>query len=189
MASEAKGRDAIGDLPNLKRIHGVVAPQIIDAAQRASGKLREAGIPHALAGGLAVGAHGYPRTTDDVHFLVGDEAFEKHEGGFVTLKVPLIAVGDVRVDFVSIDESKGEDRQLRPAVEEPPRSEGVPIVPLPALVYMKLKAGRQKDTADLVELLKRGRVDLEAMDQYLVEYAPDQLRRWQRVKEIAAREE
>jgi hypothetical protein len=54
---------------------------------------------------------------------------------------------------------------------------------------MKLKAGRQKDTADLVELLKRGRVDLEAMDQYLAEYAPDHLKRWQRVKEIAAREE
>lgn len=107
----------------------------------------------------------------------------------MTLKLPLIAIGNIAIDFVSIDESKGEDRQLRPAVEEPPRSEGVPIVPLPALVYMKLKAGRQKDTADLVELLKRGRVDLEEMDRYLAEYAPDQLRRWQRVKEIAAREE
>jgi len=182
-----KGGD--GDLPNLKLTRGVVAPEIIDAAHRASQKLHEAGIPHALAGGLAVCAHGYPRTTDDVDFLVGDEAFEKHEGGFVTLKLPLIAIGSVRVDFVSIDESKGELRQLRPAVEEPPRSEGVPIVPLPALVYMKLKAGRQKDTADLVELLKRGQVDLEEMDQYLAEHAPEHLRRWQRVKEIAAREE
>jgi hypothetical protein len=180
---------AIGDLPNLKLTRGVVAPEIVDAAGLASQKLREAGIPHALAGGLAVGAHGYPRTTDDVDFLVGDEAFVKHEGGFVTLKLPLIAIGKVRVDFVSIDESKDEERQLRPAMEQAPRSEGVPIVPLPALVYMKLKAGRQKDTADLVELLKRGRVDLEEMDQYLAEYAPDQLRRWQRVKEIAAREE
>ena len=179
----------ISDLPDLKRTRSVVAPEILRAAELASQKLREANIPHALAGGLAVGAHGYPRTTDDVDFLVGDEAFVKHEGGFVTLKLPLIAIGNVAIDFVSIDESKGEERQLRPAVEEPPRSEGVPIVPLPALVYMKLKAGRQKDTADLVELVKRGRVDLEEMDQYLAEYAPDQLRRWQRVKEIAAREE
>lgn len=177
------------DLPNLKLTRGVVAPEIVRAAKVASRELRKAGIPHALAGGLAVGAHGYPRTTDDVHFLVGDEAFEKREGGIVTLKVPLIAVGKVRVDFVSIDESKGEQRQLRPAVEEPPRSDGIPIVALPALVYMKLKAGRQKDTADLVELLKRGSVDLEAMDDYLEEYAPEQIRRWQRVKEIAAREE
>jgi hypothetical protein len=178
-----------GALPDLKLTHGVVAPEIIRAAGLASEKLREAGIPHALARGLAVGAHGYPRTTDDVDFLVGDEAFEKQEGGLVTLKVPLIAVGKVRVDLVSIDESKGEERQLRPAVEEPPRSDGVPIVALPALVYMKLKAGRQRDLADLVELLKRGSVDLAAMDDYLEEYAPEQVRRWERVKEIAAREE
>lgn len=178
-----------GDLPDLKLARGVVAPEIVRAAGLASQKLHEANIPHALAGGLAVCAHGYPRTTDDVDFLVGDEAFVKHEGGFVTLKLPLIAIGTIRVDFVSIEESKDEERQLRPAMEEAPRSEGVPIVPLPALVYMKLKAGRQKDTADLVELLKRGRVDLEALDQYLAEYAPDQLRRWQRVKEMAAREE
>jgi hypothetical protein len=177
------------DLPNLKLVHGVVAPEIVQAAGLASEKLREAGIPHALAGGLAVGAHGYPRTTDDVDFLVGDEAFVKHEGGFVTLKLPLIAIGKIRVDFVSIDETKNEERQLRPAMEDAPLSDGVPIVPLPALVYMKLKAGRQKDTADLVELLKRGRVDLEEINQHLAEYAPDQLRRWQRVKEIAAREE
>jgi len=177
------------DLPDLTLLRSVVAPEILRAAELASQKLREANIPHALAGGLAVGAHGYPRTTDDVDFLVGDEAFEKHEGGFVTLKLPLIAVGNVSIDFVSIDESKGEERQLRPAVEHPPESNGVPIVPLPALVYMKLKAGRQKDTADLVELLKRGRVDLEEIDRHLEEYAPEQIRRWQRVKEIAAREE
>jgi hypothetical protein len=177
------------DLPDLKLTRGIVAPEIVRAAELASEKLREANIPHALAGGLAMGAYGCSRTTGVVDFLVGDEAFNKHEGGFVTLKLPLIAIGNVRVDFVSIDESKGEERQLRSAVEEPPRSEGVPIVPLPALVYMKLKAGRQKDTADLVELLKRGRVDLEEMDRYLEEYAPEQIRRWQRVKEIAAREE
>jgi hypothetical protein len=177
------------ELPDLTLLRGVVAPEILRAAEMASQKLHEAGIPHALAGGLAVGAHGYPRTTDDVDFLVGDEAFEKHAGGFVTLKLPLISVGNVRIDFVSIDESEDEKRQLRVAVEEPPESEGVPIVPVSALVYMKLKAGRQKDIADLVELLKRGKVDLESIDRHLEEYAPEQIRRWERVKDIAAREE
>lgn len=177
------------DSPDLSRLRGVVAPEILQAAEIASAKLREAGIPHALAGGLAVGAHGYPRTTDDVDFLVGDEAFVKHSGGLVTLKLPLIAVGDVRIDFVSIDESKGESKQLRPAVESPPVSEQVPIVPLTALVYMKLKAGRQKDTADLVELLKRGRIDLNGLDTYLQQHAPNLARKWERVKEAAAEEE
>src|SRR5258707_9095897 len=136
-----------GDTPSLARLRGVVAPEILAAVVVASSHLRDAGVPHALAGGLAVGAHGYPRTTDDVDFLVGDEAFVKHAGGLVTLKVPLIAVGNVRIDFVSTDAAKGEVEQLRSAVENPDRSEQIPIVPLPALVYMKLKAGRQKDTA------------------------------------------
>jgi hypothetical protein len=65
----------------------------------------------------------------------------------------------------------------------------VPIVPLSVLVYLKLKAGRQRDLADVVELLKRGRIEIEVVDRYLEEHAPDQLRRWDRAKELAAREE
>ena len=104
------------ELPDLTLLRGVVAPETLRAAEVTSEKLREASIPHALTGGLAVGAYGYPRTTANVRFLVGDEAFEKYAGGFVTLKVPLIAVGNVRVDFVSIGDSRGEREQLRPAV-------------------------------------------------------------------------
>jgi hypothetical protein len=122
-----------------------------------------------------------------VVFLVGDEAFVQHAGGIVTLKVPLIAVGKVRVDFVSIEAKEGE--QLRSAVVSPPLSEGVPVVPLTALVSMKLKAGRQKDVADLVELLKRGKIEVDVVDRYLEQHAPDQVQRWQRAKELAAREE
>lgn len=176
-------------LPDLSLLQGVVAPEILQAAETASRKLREVGIPHALAGGLAVGAHGYPRTTDDVDFLVGDEAFEKHAGGLVTLRLPLIAVGSVRVDFVSLDDTQEERDQTRAAVENPPVTHEVPVVPLPLLVYMKLKAGRQKDIADVVELLKRGRIEIDIVDRYLHEHAPHQIRRWERAKEIAAREE
>jgi hypothetical protein len=177
------------DKPDLARLRGVVAPEILKAVEVASRMLREAGIPHALAGGLAVGAHGYPRTTDDVDFLVGDEAFVIHAGGLVTLKVPVIAVGNVRVDLISLNESAGIGGQLRPAVDSPRVSEQVPIVPLTALVHMKLKAGRQKDTADLVELLKRGRIDIEMIDQYVQHDALDLSRKWDRAKEAAAREE
>ncbi len=178
-----------GQLPDLTPLRGVVAPEILRAAEVASEKLRETGIPHALAGGLAVGAHGYPRTTDDVDFLVGDEAFVMHEGGIVTLKLPLIAVGGVRIDFVSIEESKGEGVYLRPAVDRPPTSEDMPIVPLNALVFMKLKAGRQKDIADVVELLKRGNVDVEAVESFLEENAPGLMWKWERCRETAAKEE
>jgi hypothetical protein len=176
-------------LPDLARVRGVVAPEILEAAEVASRKLREAGISHALVGGLAVGAHGYPRTTDDVDFLVGDEAFQKHAGGLVTLKLPLIAVGKVSVDFVSIEEARGEREQMLEALENPRVSEGVPVVSLPVLVYLKLKAGRQRDIADVVELLKRGRIEIEIVDRYLEDRAPDQLGRWNRAKQLAAEEE
>lgn len=174
--------------PDLVQLRGVVAPEILTAIAVASQKLREAGIPHALAGGLAVGAHGYPRTTDDVDFLVGDEAFLQHAGGLVTLKVPLIAVGNVRIDMVSFAPAD-EKEQLRAAVEHAPESEHIPIVPLTALVYMKLKANRQKDVADLVELLKRGRMDVPTIDGYLDLQAPALRHGWERVKAMAAREE
>ena len=65
----------------------------------------------------------------------------------------------------------------------------MPVVPLTALVYMKLKAGRQKDLADVVELLKRGEIDLDLVDRYLEKHAPGLMRKWQRTQEIAAREE
>lgn len=177
------------NLPHLGLVRGVVAPEILHAVELVSRKLTEAGIPHALAGGLAIGAHGYPRTTDDVDFLVGDEAFEKHAGGFVTLKLPLISVGNVRVDFVSLDDTQDEREQTREAIDAPSKGDEVQVVPLPLLVYMKLKAGRQKDIADVVELLKRGRIEIDIVDRYLQKHAPHQIRRWERAKEVAAREE
>ena len=166
-----------------------MAPEILAAVEVASRTLREAGIPHALAGDLAVGAHGYPRTTDDVDFLVGDEAFIHHAGGVVTLKVPMISIGSVRIDMVSIAPTREEQALLRPAVEHPPESERIPIVPLTALVYMKLKASRQKDLADLVELLKRGKIDIPSIDEYLKPLGPKFETPWKRVKESAAKEE
>src|SRR5262249_10918023 len=122
-------------------------------------------------------------------FLVGDEAFEKHAGDLVTLKLPLIAVGNVRVDYVSMDDSQEERDQARAAVDQPPISNGVPIVPLSMLGQMKLKAGSQKDLADVVELLKRGKIDIDVVDRHLNDHAPNQVRRWERAKEVAAREE
>ena len=176
-------------VPDLTQLRGVVAPEILAAVEVASRTLRKAGIPHALAGSVAVGAYGYSCMTNDVEFLVGDEAFIHHASGVVTLKVPMISIGEVRIDMVSIAPSQEEKDHLRAAVEHPPESEHIPIVPLSALVYMKLKASRQKDLADLVELLKRGKIDIPVIDRYLERYAPGYKQQWTRVKEMAAKEE
>lgn len=126
---------------------------------------------------------------DVVDFLVGDEAFVEHPAGFVTLKLPLISVGRVRVDFVSIDDTQDEREQTREAIDGPSSGPEIPVVPLPRLIYMKLKAGRQKDTADVVELLKRGRIEIHTVDRYLQKRAPKLVSRWEPVKELAASEE
>ncbi len=62
--------------PDLSSVEGVVAPGVLDAMRRASEVLTRLGVRHALVGGLVVGAHGYPRATKDVDFLVGDEERE-----------------------------------------------------------------------------------------------------------------
>jgi len=127
------------------------SPAVRGAARTAHEELERLGIPHAFAGGLAVGAHGYVRSTGDVDVLVGEEAFEEHAAGIVTFRpgVP-IHVRGVSVDYLTVSEL-GE--HVRAALEAPDVSEGLPVVPLPVLLYMKLVAYRMRDRADVTELL------------------------------------
>jgi hypothetical protein len=159
-------------LPDLGLLDGVVAPRILEALRVASEQLTKIGVRHALVGGLAVGAHGHPRATKDVDFLVGEEAFMHHGGGLVTIApgVP-VQVGDVAVDPISI--ASGES-YLDAAVAKPIISGGIPIAPVEVLFYLKLKSPRRKDAADLVELVKGG-VATAPVRRYLEQVAPDMI--------------
>lgn len=143
-------------LPDLAAVREVVSPRIWKALQAASARLDDLGIPHALIGGLAVGAYGYPRATKDVDFLVLESAFEKHFEGIVTLTPGMpIAIEDVGIDYLSPAPSGlPEDVVLRS-----PESENVPIAPDWAVVWLKLDSPRSKDAADIVELLKAGTIN------------------------------
>jgi hypothetical protein len=154
--------------PDLRLLEHVVAPGVLAAMRSASRALSALGVRHAVAGGLAVGAHGYPRNTRDVDLLVGDEAFERHAGGMVTLKpgVP-IQIDGVSVDLLS---ASGGEAFLEQSLGPPTPGE-VPVVPAGALVYLKLKSPRLKDRADVVELIKAG-LAAESVRQYLERYAP-----------------
>lgn len=154
---------------DLKEVFRFVSPQVRDAALKTAAQLNNLGIRHALAGGLAVGAHGYVRATTDVDFLVGEEAFE-HHGSLVAFKpgVP-IEVDGVRVDYLS-PASLGA--QLEEVLDHPPMNEGLAIVPIEVLIYMKLTAKRRRDLLDVVELVKAG-ADLNRVRGYLRQYADD----------------
>ena len=58
------------------------------------------------------------------------------------------------------------------AVRQAPVSSGIPILPIEALIYMKLKSPRRKDAADIVELAKAG-IDSEKVMNYLTRHAPN----------------
>ena len=115
-----------GSQPDLKRALGPV-PAFERAVRELSRMFSEAGIRHALVGALAANAYrDRPRTTEDIDFLVGDEAFQSHDGGFVTMRVPV-------VEF-----------------------DGVPIASLDMIVIMKLLAGRTQDAADVEAIVASG---------------------------------
>jgi hypothetical protein len=160
--------------PDVGLLDDTVAPRILDAMRVASARLTELGVRHLLVGGLAVGAWGHPRATRDVDFLVGDEAFESHPGGLVTMKygVP-IQVGGVAVDLLSASAHDREDAL------EPPRAGGVSVAPLPVLIYLKLKSPRPKDLADVVELIRLG-FDRDAIRADLVARSPELVEKWDR---------
>jgi hypothetical protein len=146
-----------------------VAPCVRDAAIQAVAQLERLRIRYALAGGLAVGAHGHIRATVDVDFLVGEEAFE-HHGSIVTFKAGVpIEVGGIRIDYIS---PMALGAQLETVLDAPPVSEGLAVVPLEVLIYMKLVARRRKDQVDVIELVKVG-ADVKQVRRYLEQYAAD----------------
>ena len=151
--------------PDPALLNGVVAHEVLEAMKAASVALRSAGIRHVVVGGLAVGANGFPRATKGVDFLVGDEAFEHHAGGLVTLRagVPFQVKG-VAVDFIAADPTEGF---LAVALEAEPGS----FIEGPPLVYMKLKSPRHKDRTDVIELVKGG-LDVDSCRAYLATNAP-----------------
>jgi hypothetical protein len=94
-----------GSGPDLKRALRPV-PTFERAVREVSRMFAEAGIRHALVG--ALGANAYrsrPRTTEDIDFLVGEEAFQSHAGGYVTLRVPIVEFDGIEIDQVPLTDA------------------------------------------------------------------------------------
>lgn len=142
-----------GGAPDLQRALRPV-PRYERAVREVSRMLSEAGIRHALVG--ALGANAYrsrPRTTEDIDFLVGDEAFQAHEGGYVTMRVPVVEFDGIDVDQVPLTAAL---RVIEEGLNRAPLSDGVPIAPVETIVVMKLLAGRTQDLADVEAIVSSG---------------------------------
>lgn len=170
----------------VRRFAQAVDPDVrpVDEALPALRALLEAaGVAYKLAGGLAVIHHGYVRSTEDLDVLVENGAVERldpmlDEHGFRRegeRRLRHVPTG-VRVDLLV--EGDELPRPGAGSYPSPRETEGSPrdsaIVSLPALVTLKLRAGRHQDRADVVALLKC----LEEPDYLAVEArVPAELRR------------
>lgn len=155
------------------------------AVREVSKMLSNAGIRHALVG--ALGANAYrsrPRTTEDIDFLVGDEAFEKHAGGFVTMRVPVIEFDGIDVDQVPLTDAL---RVIEEGLDRAPISDGVPIAAVDTIVVMKLIAGRTQDLADVEAIISSG-ADREVLKGAVQQMIPGRTEMLQRLFDNVDRE-
>ena len=158
------------------------------ALRNVARRLDDAGIPYAVAGGMALVAHGYDRTTVDVDVLVTPEGLmEAHRRlgglGYVPLFAGSRNLRDtehgVRVEFLVTGGFPGDGKPKPVAFPDPAACrvdiDGVRYVALPTLIELKLASGmtnpgRLKDLADVQELIRTRSLDAafaEHLDPYV----------------------
>jgi hypothetical protein len=146
---------------------------VTQTLRRISSRLDELGIPYAVAGGMALGAHGFVRATVDVDILVS-------EGGLGTVHKELEGLGyvppftgsknlrdvasSVRIEFLVAGQYPGDGKPKPVAFPDPATAaieiDGVKYLKLDTLIELKLASGmtggvnRMKDLVDVVELIK-----------------------------------
>jgi hypothetical protein len=135
-------------------------------------RLEELHIPYAIAGGMALVAHGYERTTQDVDILLTADGLAKVQRQLEGLGyVPPFAGSKnlrdtqtgVRIEFLIAGQFPGDGKPKPVAFPEPSavavEIDGVNYIGLEKLVELKLASGmtnpgRLKDLADVQELIR-----------------------------------
>jgi hypothetical protein len=143
-----------------------------NAAAAITQRLAEAGIDYAIAGGIALGEHGFKRLTVDVDVLIRREGLDRFKAewlgrGYVDVRPGGKAVRDtinnVKIDFLITGDFRGDGKPKPIAFPDPREAalagEKYRIVSLPRLVEMKLASGmtalhRLQDLADVLHLIR-----------------------------------
>lgn len=164
--------------PDLEETLSVVSDKVARAIFIGSKALSDLGEKYALIGGAAVSAHGAPRITKDVDFLVeGGRVFRVHSGGFVTFAegVPIETVDRVPIDYLT-----AQGAYIVRALDNVEISQGVPILAVEPLVALKLRADRRQDRIDVGNLVFDAGVDEQELAKYLKQNEPELLPRLER---------
>ena len=171
----------------------VIHEDLVKAANELSQRLTSAGVPHLIAGGLAVNVHGYERTTRDIDLVVEKKSLPEirrligHVGaqGLPNRKGGHSVYRSIVVDLLY--PNRGE-RALEDALRRPLLVGPVPVADVGPLVYLKLLSSRIKDRADLVELFKRVDFGYDAARRFVQDHAPELLRKLAAVRAEAMKE-
>jgi hypothetical protein len=141
-----------------------------DAARLSHELLQQAGLAHAIVGGVAVCLHGYQRNTVDVDLLVRKEqaaaarsALQTAGWRWIAERTELQSPAGVVLQFLLSGDKAGPDSEVRlpdPGDERAvTQLEGLPVLSLARLIETKLACGQgnlrrtHKDFADVVELI------------------------------------
>ena len=157
--------------------------KVHQALQKITARLVNLDVPYALVGGMALSAHGYIRTTDDVDLLVTPEDLKIiHEAldglGYVPPFVGSKQLRDVshgvKIEFLITGGFPG-DGKPKPIAFPDPRDaavslQGLQVLALPKLIELKLASGmtnpqRLKDLADVQELARILKLEPAYADQ------------------------
>jgi hypothetical protein len=140
--------------------------------RKITAKLKQLEIPYAVAGGMALVAHGYDRTTVDVDVLLPADALSRVHAALDGLGYlpPFDGSKDlrdtetgVRIDFLVAGQYPGDGKPKPVAFPDPSAAsveiDGIRFLSLERLIELKLASGmthpgRIKDLADVQELIR-----------------------------------
>ncbi len=147
--------------------------EVFKSLRKIARKLEDLSIPFAIAGGMALDAHGFRRLTVDVDILVtrgGLQRIHEHLEGlgylppFTGSKNLRDTETGVRIEFLIAGDYPGDGKPKPVAFPDPAEVgveiDGIRYLSLPALVELKLASGmtggvhRMKDLTDVVALIE-----------------------------------
>ena len=173
------------------------------AALALADRLAKENVPYAIAGAMALGAHGYERVTTDVDLLVTREGLARFKNanlgkGYVEKFPGSKGLRDtengVTIDVLLTGDFPG-DGLPKPVSFPDPADPAVTlagdrfrILALPKLVELKLASGmtaphRLKDLADVLELIRAARLD-ETLAKELSPFVRDKYRELWRAAQV-----
>jgi hypothetical protein len=170
--------------------------------RRIARRLEELHVPYAIAGGMALFAHGFERFTEDVDILVSRDslkAIHTHLDGlgyvppFTGSKNLRDAEHGVRIEFLIAGAFPGDGKPKAVAFPDPEQAsvviDGVHYLSLPKLVELKLASGmtggihRMKDFTDAIALIETLKLPAEFANE-LDPYVRDKyLELWQGIQD------